>query len=136
MNIPEEYDWSESLDCAVTLCDNEGTVLYQNARSRQVNGDVRGRSLIPCHNERSRGIIARLLAEGGKNVYTIEKRGVRKLIYQTVWRRAGEVCRAGRVLDGDSRRNAPLRAELTPPLLRLHPHGISSRSKKFRNIVV
>ena len=53
MNIPEEYDWSESLDCAVTLCDNEGTVLYQNARSRQVNGDVRGRSLIPCHNERS-----------------------------------------------------------------------------------
>ena len=84
MNIPEEYDWSESLDCAVTLCDNEGTVLYQNARSRQVNGDVRGRSLIPCHNERSRGII--------KNVYTIEKRGVRKLIYQTVWRRAGEVC--------------------------------------------
>ena len=30
MNIPEEYDWSESLDCAVTLCDNEGTVLYQN----------------------------------------------------------------------------------------------------------
>ena len=92
MNIPEEYDWSESLDCAVTLCDNEGTVLYQNARSRQVNGDVRGRSLIPCHNERLRGIIARLLAEGGKNVYTIEKRGVRKLIYQTVWRRAGEVC--------------------------------------------
>ena len=86
MNIPEEYDWSESLDCAVTLCDREGTVLYQNARSRQVNGDVRGRSMLPCHSERSRGIIARLLETGGKNVYTIEKRGVRKLIYQTVWR--------------------------------------------------
>ncbi len=25
----------------------------------------------------------------GRNVYTIEKRGTRKLIYQTVWRRDG-----------------------------------------------
>lgn len=91
-NIPTEYDWSEELDCAVTLCDREGTVCYQNARSRTVNGDVRGRSLIPCHNDRSRAIIARLLAEGGTNAYTIEKRGVRKLIYQTVWRRDGAVC--------------------------------------------
>lgn len=92
MKIPTEYDWSEELDCAVTLCDREGTVLYQNTRSRTVNGDVRGRSLIPCHNDRSRAIIARMLAEGGTNVYTIEKRGVHKLIYQTVWRHEGEVC--------------------------------------------
>lgn len=92
MQIPAEYDWCEELDCAVTRCDRQGTVLYQNARSRTVNGDVRGRSLIPCHNERSRALIARLLAEGGTNTYTIEKQGVRKLIYQTVWRRGGEVC--------------------------------------------
>ena len=52
---------------------------------------MRGRSLLPCHNERSRAIIRRLLDEGGRNVYTIEKRGVRKLIYQTVWREKGEV---------------------------------------------
>ena len=50
-----------------------------------------GRSLLPGHNERSREIIRRLLDEGGRNVYTIEKRGVRKLIYQTVWREKGEV---------------------------------------------
>ncbi len=75
-------------DCAVTACDTEGTVLYQNERSVAVNGDVRGRSLLPCHNERSRATIARLLAEGGRNVYTIEKHGIRKLIYQTVWRRS------------------------------------------------
>ena len=68
-----------------------GTVLYQNARSAAVNGDVRGRSLIPCHNERSRAVIRRLLEEGGRNIYTIEKRGVRKLIYQTVWRREGRI---------------------------------------------
>lgn len=53
---------------------------------------MQGKSLIPCHNERSRTIIRRLLDEGGRNVYTIEKKGVRKLIYQTVWRREGRVC--------------------------------------------
>lgn len=77
----------DRLDCAVTACDTEGIVLYQNDRSVAVNGDVRGRSLLPCHNERSLSIIRRLLAEGGRNVYTIQKRGTRKLIYQTVWRR-------------------------------------------------
>lgn len=90
MTIPENlFPWADELDCAVTVCDTEGVVLYQNDRSRSVNGDVRGRSLIPCHNERSRAIIRRLIDEGGRNVYTIEKRGVGKLIYQTVWRRGG-----------------------------------------------
>ena len=72
--------WADEIDGAVTVCDAAGTVLYQNGRSLAVNGAVRGRSLLPCHNERSREIIRRLLDEGGRNVYTIEKRGVRKLI--------------------------------------------------------
>lgn len=84
--------WPDDLACAVTVCDTEGTVLYQNERSAAVNGDVRGRSLMPCHNDRSRAIIRRLLDEGGTNTYTIEKRGVRKLIYQTAWRSGGKVC--------------------------------------------
>lgn len=86
-----EMQWAEEIGCAVTVCDTEGLVIYQNERSRAVNGDVRGRSLIPCHNERSREIIRRLLAEGGTNVYTIEKAGVRKLIYQTAWKEQGQV---------------------------------------------
>lgn len=91
MTTDNSFPWADELDCAVTVCDAEGTVIYQNARSREVNGDVRGRSLMPCHNDRSRAIIRRLLAEGGRNVYTIEKRGLRKLIYQTVWRSGGEI---------------------------------------------
>lgn len=85
------FPWADELDCAVTVCDTEGIVLFQNTRSQAVNGDVRGRSLIPCHNDRSRGIIRRLIEEGGRNVYTIEKRGIRKLIYQTVWRTEGRI---------------------------------------------
>lgn len=91
MTTANTFPWADELNCAVTVCDTEGTVLYQNIRSTQVNGDMRGQSLIPCHNERSRQIIKRLLAEGGTNAYTIEKRGIRKQIYQTVWRADGEV---------------------------------------------
>lgn len=83
--------WADALNCAITVCDTEGVILYQNDRSVEVNGDMRGRSMLPCHNDRSRGIIARLLAEGGTNAYTIEKKGVRKLIYQTAWREEGTV---------------------------------------------
>lgn len=84
--------WANELDCAVTVCDTEGIVVYQNEHSCKVNGNVRGKSLIPCHNERSRAIIDRLLAEGASNTYTIEKKGVRKLIHQTSWRVDGKIC--------------------------------------------
>ncbi len=86
----EKPSWADELDCAVTLCDTEGIVCYQNERSRAVNGDVRGQSLLPCHNDRSREIIRHLLETGSRND-TIEKHGIRKLIYQTVWREDGEV---------------------------------------------
>ena len=55
------------------------------------HGDLIGRNLFDCHGERSREIIRRLLADGGTNVYTIEKNGVRKMIYQTAWRVDGVV---------------------------------------------
>jgi hypothetical protein len=45
-----------------------------------------GTSLMACHNERSRAIIDGLLAEGGQNVYTIDKAGQKKLIFQSAWR--------------------------------------------------
>jgi hypothetical protein len=66
-------------------------VLYQNERSVAVNGDVRGKSMIPCHSERSRQIIERLINNGENNAYTIQKRELRKLIYQTPWYEDGAV---------------------------------------------
>ena len=41
--------------------------------------------MLGCHNDRSRGIIARILTEGITNSYTISKKGQRKLIHQTPW---------------------------------------------------
>lgn len=81
------FDWADNTGCAITACDTGGVVIYQNKPSIAVNGDVRGRSMIPCHNEHSRAIIDRLMREGGTNAYTIQKKEVRKMIYQTAWKR-------------------------------------------------
>ena len=80
------FNWAEDTNCAITACDTEGVVIFMNKQSILVNGDMRGKNMLPCHNERSRGIIVRLIKEGGTNAYTIDKKGVRKMIYQTAWR--------------------------------------------------
>lgn len=87
-------DWAKEMNCAVTVCDNDGIILYMNDKAKETfvkYGDLIGKNLILCHNERSRAIIADLLASGGSNSYTIEKNGMRKMIYQTAWRENGVV---------------------------------------------
>ena len=84
--------WGDHLkSCAITVCDLDGVILYQNNRSREVNGEMRGRSMIPCHSARSREIINRLITNGEVNAYTIQKGDLRKLIYQTPWYESGEI---------------------------------------------
>ena len=84
-------DFFRSTGCAVTVCDTECNIVYQNDRSLDVNGDMRGRCMLGCHNDRSRGIISRILEEGMTNSYTISKKGQRKLIHQTPWYRDGRI---------------------------------------------
>ena len=89
--IPE---WAKEMNCAVTVCDKEGVILYMNDKAKETfasHGDLIGKNLIPCHNERSRGIIKELLESGGSNAYTISKNGLRKMIYQTAWKENGNV---------------------------------------------
>lgn len=88
-NLP---DWAFGMNCAVTVCDADCRIIYMNERSRATfaargGADLIGHNLNDYHSERSRAIIARLLAEGGVNCYTIQKNGQRKMIYQTAWRR-------------------------------------------------
>ena len=87
-------DWAKEMNCAVTVCDAEGVILYMNDKAKETfasHGDLVGKNLIGCHNERSKGIIRDLLATGGSNAYTIEKGGLRKMIYQTAWKVDGVV---------------------------------------------
>ncbi|WP_418698350.1 PAS domain-containing protein [Bacteroides sp.] len=88
------YEWAEGMNCAVTVCDTEGVILYMNEKSRNTfakHGNLIGKNLFDCHNPQSQAKISELLATGGTNSYTIEKNGVRKMIYQTAWKQNGIV---------------------------------------------
>ena len=82
-------DWVKQLNCAVTVCDAEGNILYMNDKSISVNSknanSLIGVNLKNCHQQRSWGIIQRLIADGGTNIYTITKNGKNKMIYQSAW---------------------------------------------------
>ena len=85
----------ETFPVAITITDREGTIIYMNEKSAEVNAKAGGKALIgnqvrDCHNARSKAIIEQLFA-GNINAYTIEKQGVRKLIYQAPWSENGEV---------------------------------------------
>ena len=87
-------DWAKEMNCAITVCDAEGVIIYMNDKSKAVfatRGDLVGHNLMNCHNDKSKEIIRHLLETGGDNAYTIEKNGLHKMIYQTAWRVDGKV---------------------------------------------
>lgn len=86
--------WTDEFPAAITVCDRNGIIIDMNeksARSFEADGGraLVGRSLLNCHPEPSRSQVADMLARPRVNAYTIEKRGVRKLIYQAPWFRDG-----------------------------------------------
>lgn len=86
METTNNFEWAEGMACAVTACAADGTITYMNRRARETyrkHGNLIGKNLYDCHNERSQGIIRRLIETGEANAYTIEKHGQRKMIYQT-----------------------------------------------------
>jgi transcriptional regulator with PAS, ATPase and Fis domain len=90
-----EQEWEREFPGAITVCDREGIILEMNDRAARVFADQGGRELVgknllDCHPEPARATLAALLLNQQANVYTIEKQGVKKLIYQAPWYRAGE----------------------------------------------
>ncbi len=83
-------DWAEHMHCAITVCDNEGTVIYMNERSRETfnkNGEsMVGKNLFPCHQQRSQDMIRHMMQSDTTNCYTISKNGVKKMIFQSPWK--------------------------------------------------
>jgi transcriptional regulator with PAS, ATPase and Fis domain len=92
----DPLEWFERLPCAVTVCDKKYTILYLNDRAAEVNAKEGGKALIgknlmDCHPPEAQEKLKRVMASGRPNVYTIEKKGVRKMIYQCHWRARGRV---------------------------------------------
>ena len=89
-----DAEWVKEFGGAVTVCDRDGIILEMNDRAAEVFASDGGRALVgtnalDCHPERARGLMADLLKAGKRNVYTIEKNGVKKLIFQSPWYRDG-----------------------------------------------
>lgn len=89
-----DYDWAKELNCAVTVCDTEGVILYMNEKSKATfsgRGELIGKNLKDCHKSESWDHIQRMITTGESNSYTISKNGQKKLIYQTPWYKEGVV---------------------------------------------
>ncbi len=91
----KENEWIKEFPAAVTVCDAEGIIIEMNDKAAKTFESDGGRKLIganmlDCHPEPARTKTERLLAAREKNVYTIEKNGIKKLIYQSPWYLHGE----------------------------------------------
>lgn len=83
-------DWLKEINAAVTICDKQGIIVYMNEKSEQVFKSDGGKNLIGsnlfgCHPEPALTKLKEMLADGSSNVYSIEKDGNKKIIYQTPW---------------------------------------------------
>jgi transcriptional regulator with PAS, ATPase and Fis domain len=86
--------WWNEIDAAVTVCDAQGIILEMNDQAVRTFAADGGRSLLgknfwDCHPELAREKIRRIMETQTTNCYTIEKNGVKKMIYQTPWYEKG-----------------------------------------------
>ncbi len=88
-------NWLKEFPAAVTVCDPDGIVLEMNdkaAKTYKSDGGYAliGKNMLDCHPQAAREKLEAMMNNRSKNVYTIEKNGVRKLIYQSPWYENGE----------------------------------------------
>ncbi|MZP28631.1 PAS domain-containing protein [Heliobacterium undosum] len=87
--------WSEGLPAAITVCDREGVIVAMNEQAGRLfaksgGKDLIGKNLLDCHPEKAQAKIRDLMEQQKANCYTIEKNGVKKMIYQAPWYADGE----------------------------------------------
>ena len=88
-------NYFKEINVAVTVCDKEGKIVDMNDKSRKTflkpgREELIGKNVLDCHPEPAHSLLADMLQNPRTHVYTIEKNGVKKLIYQTPWYENGE----------------------------------------------
>jgi PAS domain-containing protein len=92
----EHLEWFDQLACPVTVCGKDYTILYMNDAAVELNKkeggrDLIGKNLMDCHPPEAQKKLKAVMESGKPNVYTVEKKGVKKLIYQGHWKKKGRV---------------------------------------------
>jgi len=90
-----EHRWVKHFPGAVTVCDTRGVIIQMNEAAIQLfqeeGGEkLIGSSLLNCHPEPALSKLKKLMESQQKNVYTIQKKGKKKLIFQTPWYEEGK----------------------------------------------
>lgn len=88
-------NWASEVKFAITVCDTNGKLLHMNRKSKdtffpdkyEISDDI---NIMDCHPPMAQAKITDLLSTHETNAYTIEKKGIKKLIYQTPWFENGE----------------------------------------------
>ncbi len=89
MKYPE-LAWVKEFPAAITVCDPDGVIIEMNDKAALTFQDDGGRALIgknvfDCHPEPARSQLSGMMKMRQRNVYTIEKNGVKKIIFQSPW---------------------------------------------------
>lgn len=87
-----KHEWVESFPGTIEVCDRDGVLLEMNDRAAEQEGGraLIGTNILDCHPEPARRKLEALLESGQANVYTIQKKGKKKLVYQAPWYRGGQ----------------------------------------------
>ena len=90
-----ELCWSDDFSGPVTVCDKQGIIVYMNRKSKEqfknYGGEkLMGSNLLDCHPEPSKSKLKAMLEKPTSNMYTTEKNGITKIIYQSPWMHNGE----------------------------------------------
>ena len=87
-------DFINELDASITVCNTEGMIIDMNQKAIQTwekygGEELIGKNLIDCHPEPAKSKLKELLATQNSSTYTIEKNGVKKIIFQKPWYEEG-----------------------------------------------
>jgi len=85
-----ESFWLKEFPGAITVTDQAGTIIEMNDQAVKIFANDGGKELIgknvfDCHPEPARKKLAEITQNQTVNCYTIEKNGIKKLIYQAPW---------------------------------------------------
>ncbi|OGD24505.1 MAG: diguanylate cyclase [Candidatus Aminicenantes bacterium RBG_13_63_10] len=90
-----DHSWIKEFPGAITVCDERGKILAMNEQAFETFAEfggaaLVGRNVLDCHPEPARTKLDGMLRAGRTNVYTILKKGKKKLVYQSPWYENGQ----------------------------------------------
>jgi PAS domain S-box-containing protein len=90
-----EEAWIKEFPGSITVTDTAGIILEMNDKAcktfEKYGGNALiGKNMLDVHPEPARTKVADMLKNKTANSYTIEKNGIKKIVYQSPWFQQGE----------------------------------------------